>query len=345
LPDRPVWRPVDVAADGPRGRHRTGALPIQRAGGWRKLRTSGPSRRAVTIAAVTTGTIAVSTAAFGAVGPGDPGGAPDTASLFGGTTSSGTSGPDLLAIAQQVANTQPADTELSITPDSSRVLPANPVLLTVRATAQGGSEVLANTAVRVMVANGPRWATTAILHTDSRGYASITAHLLTTTKVTVAFDGTGALRPAVAAATTISVYTPTPAGGATATTVDPGILNAPTSSFGSKAVYLASLQKGKPYVWGAAGPYSFDCSGLVQYVYRQLGRYLPRTAESQYEATTHIARSAKQPGDLIFFGAPGSIYHVAIYAGNGYIWQAPQTGETVQLVPIWSSSYTVGRVL
>ncbi len=311
-------------------------------------RLSTPSRRTMTIAAVTTGTIAASTAAFAGVTPGGGADGGSEASLIGNSSSS-SGAPLLLNIAQSVADTEAVATAVSITPDHASVAPNAPVMLSVRAVQSGGAP-LADQPVRVVVAIGTTWRTTAVLRTDASGRASIPAHLLTTTKVSVIFDGTGALRPALASATTVNVVVPQQpttggGGGGGINPADVGLTNAPGSTIGSKAVYLASLQRGKPYVWGATGPYSFDCSGLVQYVYKQLGRYLPRTAESQYESTTRIAQSAKQPGDLIFFGSPGDIYHVAIYAGNGYIWQAPQTGETVQLVPIWSSSYYVGRVL
>jgi cell wall-associated NlpC family hydrolase len=58
-----------------------------------------------------------------------------------------------------------------------------------------------------------------------------------------------------------------------------------------------------------------------------------------------VPQSGKQPGDLIFYGTPGNIYHVGIYAGNGYMWAAPQTGGVVSLRPIYSSTYKVGRIL
>ncbi|OHV74298.1 hypothetical protein BCD48_31930 [Pseudofrankia sp. BMG5.36] len=90
--------------------------------------------------------------------------------------------------------------------------------------------------------------------------------------------------------------------------------------------------------------YSFDCSGLVQYVYKQLGKSLPRTTDQQVAATVRISRGSEQPGDLIFFGEPGSIYHEGIYAGDGQIWVAPKSGDVVKLEPIWTSSYYVGRV-
>jgi len=111
----------------------------------------------------------------------------------------------------------------------------------------------------------------------------------------------------------------------------------------SAAVNLAAAQAGKPYVYGAAGPSSFDCSGLVQYVFRQLGISLPRTAQAQYDVSTHIPAAEAAPGDLIFFGAPYGVYHEGIYAGNGKMWVAPHTGDVVKLQTIWST-YSVGRI-
>ncbi|WP_416210924.1 C40 family peptidase [Frankia sp. Cr2] len=117
-----------------------------------------------------------------------------------------------------------------------------------------------------------------------------------------------------------------------------------TAGLGEKIVYLASKQAGKPYVWGAQGPNAFDCSGLVQYIYKQLGRSVPRVTDAQYAASQKISRDAKQPGDLIFFGQPGNIYHVAIYAGDDMMWAAPHSGTVVRLQKIYSSSYLVGRL-
>jgi cell wall-associated NlpC family hydrolase len=121
--------------------------------------------------------------------------------------------------------------------------------------------------------------------------------------------------------------------------------NIPNSStLGWSAVVNASHQGGKPYVYGAAGPSSFDCSGLVQYVYGLSGRSLPRTAQEQYNAIQHISQSAKQPGDLLFWGAPYGVYHVGIYAGWNMMWDAPTPGSTVTFRPMWDNSYVVGRV-
>lgn len=309
---------------------------------WRRGWDRSPVRRRVgTIAAVATGTVAVSSAAFAAAVPG-PGGVlgPGTP-VDASATGSGSGGhlPSLLPLAQSVADTTATSTAVTISPDARSAKPNAPVLLTVRAT-MAGSLPLAGQSVRVLVANGSRWVTTAVLRTDAAGTANITAHLLTTTRITVAFDGTNVLRPTTAAPTTVAIVTPR-----VPRVSDTGTVTAAMSSVGSKAVYLTSLQKGKPYVWGATGPNAFDCSGLTQYVYKQLGRWLPRTTDQQYAATVHVARSAKQPGDLIFFGAPGGMYHMGIYAGNGYLWHAPETGRTVELDPLWTSNYYVGRVM
>jgi peptidoglycan DL-endopeptidase CwlO len=113
---------------------------------------------------------------------------------------------------------------------------------------------------------------------------------------------------------------------------------------GNKAVNMAYQYLGTPYVYGGAAPGGFDCSGLTQYVYGRLGHYLPRSAEQQYEYVQKIPQSWAQKGDLIFFGTPGAIYHVAIYEGNGMIEHAPSPGNVVQIIPIWTSQYYVGRV-
>lgn len=102
---------------------------------------------------------------------------------------------------------------------------------------------------------------------------------------------------------------------------------------------VARAQVGKPYVFGAAGPGSFDCSGLVQYAYAALGIKVPRTAAEQQAAAKPVGQP--QPGDLVFWGAPA--YHVALYAGNGQVIAAPQPGEAVKVQPVWGSP-TYGRV-
>lgn len=127
-----------------------------------------------------------------------------------------------------------------------------------------------------------------------------------------------------------------------------GLLSAAPASAatsGSVALQTAAAQAGDPYAYGAAGPDAFDCSGLVQYSFRAAGISLPRTAQDQYNATTHISQSSRVPGDIIFFyDSSGRIYHDGIYAGNNAIWVAPKPGDHVKLESIWTSAYRVGRV-
>ncbi|KLL12270.1 C40 family peptidase [Protofrankia coriariae] len=213
---------------------------------------------------------------------------------------------------------------------------------------------LANQLVKVQVKLPEGWATFKHLYTNEQGFTSYTAKVLTTTQVTAIFDGTDALRSTRSTNVgTLTVIPNTPAprpfqtarvSGSAVSSAISGALAA-ASSFGERSVYLAAQQAGKPYVYGAEGPYTFDCSGLVQYVFKQLGRNLPRTAEGQYEATTRISQYNKQPGDLIFYGTPGNIYHVGIYAGDGKMWVAPKSGDVVSLRSIYTTSYSVGRVL
>ena len=114
-------------------------------------------------------------------------------------------------------------------------------------------------------------------------------------------------------------------------------------SLGTRIVSKAASFEGTPYVYGATGPSSFDCSGLTSYVFKKMGISIPRTAQQQYDAAQLLSRSQAQPGDLIFMGSPSNIYHVAIYAGNGKIWTAPEPGESVKLGNLWGN-WHVGRI-
>jgi peptidoglycan DL-endopeptidase CwlO len=96
-------------------------------------------------------------------------------------------------------------------------------------------------------------------------------------------------------------------------------------------------RQGLPYVWGASGPNSFDCSGLVQWAMAQAGIAMPRVAADQARTGPAVPVSQLQPGDLLFYHTdptdPGYISHVAIYLGHDEMLQAPQTGENVEVVP------------
>lgn len=110
-----------------------------------------------------------------------------------------------------------------------------------------------------------------------------------------------------------------------------------------RIVKAAAAQQGDPYRYGATGPGSFDCSGLTQYVHKQVGISLPRTSDAQYSKVRKISKSARKPGDLLFFHNGGNVYHAAIYAGSNTMWTAPQSGQSVKRASIYSSNYYVGR--
>jgi cell wall-associated NlpC family hydrolase len=95
-----------------------------------------------------------------------------------------------------------------------------------------------------------------------------------------------------------------------------------------KAIAFARAQIGKPYVWGATGPDSYDCSGLTQAAWRAAGVTLPRTTYDQVNAGTTVSLSAALPGDLVFFY--DDVTHVGIYIGNGMMIHAPKPGAYVR---------------
>jgi cell wall-associated NlpC family hydrolase len=134
------------------------------------------------------------------------------------------------------------------------------------------------------------------------------------------------------------------AAGATTTADGP-----PLTAVQVRAFLKAAMSRvGMPYVWGAAGPKSFDCSGLVQWSMRQAGLLMPRVAVDQARTGPRVSLSQLQPGDLLFYHtdatAPTYISHVAIYLGNGMMEQAPEPGMDVEIVTAEFGSEFAGAV-
>lgn len=126
-----------------------------------------------------------------------------------------------------------------------------------------------------------------------------------------------------------------------------GVAAIPTASCGTaqlaqgvaaSAIAFALHEVGKPYVWGATGPDTYDCSGLILRAFQSGGVTLPRVSWQQYQAGGHVPVRQAQPGDLLFFATdpsdPATIHHVMLYMGNDRMVEAPYSGQPVRVQPV-----------
>jgi cell wall-associated NlpC family hydrolase len=124
-------------------------------------------------------------------------------------------------------------------------------------------------------------------------------------------------------------------------TMSPGTV--PTNEVAAGAIAAARSRLGDPYVWGATGPDTFDCSGLTQWSYARVGVQLPRVAADQWNAGRHVSLEELEPGDLLFWANdlnnPATIHHVAMYLGAGMMIAAPHTGDVVKVQPVYLTGY------
>jgi cell wall-associated NlpC family hydrolase len=112
-----------------------------------------------------------------------------------------------------------------------------------------------------------------------------------------------------------------------------------TSEGAKAAIEFARKQLGEPYLWGAAGPSAWDCSGLTMMAWRQGGISLPHYSAAQYQQTKHITAAQLKAGDLVFWGtSQNTIHHVALYIGSGQIIQAPRTGDVVKVSSLYATA-------
>ncbi len=114
------------------------------------------------------------------------------------------------------------------------------------------------------------------------------------------------------------------------------------NTVGGQALQAALSRRGDPYVWAAAGPGEFDCSGLVMWAFAQEGISLPHYTGAQWNSGMHVARNDLEPGDLVFFGS--DISHVGIYVGDGLMVDAPDTGAVVRVEPLFSDYVGAVRI-
>jgi cell wall-associated NlpC family hydrolase len=133
---------------------------------------------------------------------------------------------------------------------------------------------------------------------------------------------------------------------ATPTTVAEPVDNAPVPRSGDgvgAVIAAAKAQLGKPYVYGSAGPGTFDCSGLTMWAYRAAGVSLAHYTGSQFQSGRHISRGELQPGDLVFFYS--DVHHVGIYLGGGQMIDAPHSGAVVRIEPLFDNYAGAVRIL
>ncbi|MFE0042752.1 C40 family peptidase [Streptomyces albireticuli] len=107
------------------------------------------------------------------------------------------------------------------------------------------------------------------------------------------------------------------------------------SRAGGRALAYAYAQLGKPYVWGSAGPDSFDCSGLTSQAWAHAGDLIPRTSQEQWRTLPRVSLDRLRPGDLVIYFEDAT--HVALYIGDGLVIQAPRPGTAVKISPIASN--------
>lgn len=215
------------------------------------------------------------------------------------------------------APAQRSSTSLSLSAPSSARAKAVPV--GIRLLADG--RAVKNGYVRLEKSTAQGWTYVGRLLTDADGVGRGTLRVAGSTTLRAAYSGSQVRTPAVSVARTVKA----------------------AATSGAAVLDEAAKHVGKPYVYGATGPGSFDCSGYTRYVYaKATGRSLPHNARAQERAATPVRKADAQPGDLVFMQDVAG--HVGIYAGNGRMYDAPRSGKKVSLRRMWSSNYTVGRV-
>jgi peptidoglycan DL-endopeptidase CwlO len=122
------------------------------------------------------------------------------------------------------------------------------------------------------------------------------------------------------------------AGGGSSSTGGSGGGGTPAVGAAASAVDFAMAQIGKPYVWGATGPSSYDCSGLTSAAWAAAGHPIPRTSQAQWQGLTRVTLASAQPGDLIIYYSDAT--HVGMYIGGGQMVHAPRPGRTVTTAPV-----------
>jgi cell wall-associated NlpC family hydrolase len=177
--------------------------------------------------------------------------------------------------------------------------------------------------VRLQAYHRGAWRTQQMKKVPASGVVSFSARPTAYTAFRMKFDGVAGFRSAAS-----------------------GMIKVKVQRSGAKILAEAKRHKGARYVFGASGPRVFDCSGFTGYVYKKaVGKKLPHKANLQQKYGTAVTRSKAQVGDLIVFRSGSYGTHAGVYAGGGYMWDAPHTGAVVGKHKIYGKSYVVRRLV
>jgi cell wall-associated NlpC family hydrolase len=205
--------------------------------------------------------------------------------------------------------------------------------LDVSLTAAGAPVAGARLQLQVATARG--WTSAGSVTTGADGRSIAALPLSATTRVRAVSAGTATSSADASREMLVRVNQPAAARLGTAARAGVSL-----GGFRAAALRVALGQRGKPYRYGSTGPSSFDCSGLVNYAFRAVGKAVPRTSGQLRAWTRPVHRAAAQPGDLVF--SPG---HVGIYVSPGVMVDAPNSGGRVNVRKIYARNYTIGRIV
>jgi peptidoglycan DL-endopeptidase CwlO len=238
-------------------------------------------------------------------------------------------------------------TNAAVWSDKASVMPGATVHLTSQVTYGAQPWQVVSQPVYLQVKSGNAWRDVSALVTSANGYAVFTVKPTRSSTYRVSYRAAGTLAASISEARTVTVTSPPPVTTATpsASTASTSAPVAAASGRGAQVAAAAAAQSGKPYSYGAAGPGSFDCSGLTLYAYKTVGISLPHNADAQKSYGTAVSRANARPGDLIIFMSGGYGYHAAIYAGGGYMYDAPNPGTTVGKHKIYSGTVIFRRLV
>jgi cell wall-associated NlpC family hydrolase len=210
--------------------------------------------------------------------------------------------------------------------------------------------------VRLEESAGTKWKTIGGALVNVDGSVTFTVKPAASAKYRLSYAGVRTLGASVSTVQTVTVKFPPPApvrttrASTTSSWAPAGVSQIGSnhragSGTGAAVVAAAAGQSGKPYVFAAAGPNAFDCSGLTMFVYAQFGVHLPHLADSQKNYGSPVSAADAAPGDLMIFLSGGYGYHVAIYAGGNQMYDAPHAGATVGRHTIWSTNVIFRRLV